>query len=358
MFIYILIIVAILAFSLVEILVDGEISMKLNLIKFNLCFMPILLLVILRGTGFDFDAYYFSFETLHFASFSDVFDDIQFEPGFILLNILSPSFISLIVIIGIATLVIKYRFIHKISPYPAISILILMLAYILNFEMGQMRQALSMSLTLYASLYYQDKWKMLPFIVLAVLFHYSAMIFILALLITPVIREWYFYIIVLLVAIVFNFIAEPLIILASDYLPGFSGAKLLLYYEKEHGEGEISIPFLLLKTLLIVAYYIQRKSSKLEDKQLYDYIFNLYYISLVIYLAFAFFPQISGRGSAYFGIFEIVLIPILLKSIHSLYIRLSGLLVYIIVYLYIFISFLHQWGESFIPYKTWLFQSL
>ncbi|MDY0104757.1 MAG: EpsG family protein [Lentimicrobium sp.] len=356
MIVYILIFLSLLIFSFVETLLDGKATPKLKLLQGVFCFSPLFLLVVLRSTGFDYDVYESSYDILHFSDFIDSFGDIQFEPSFILLNIISPSFAFLIALMGVLTLSIKYLFIKKISPYPVLSLLVLFLAYVLNFEMGQIRQALSMSIMLYSVLYFQDRKKILLFILIAALFHYSALIFLLAVFLPRTVKKWYFYAFLLVLSVILYFIAEPFIYIISNFLPGFSGAKLLLYYEMEKGEIDISIPLLTLKVVLIVFFYLLRlRSVDIQKNNKYDNIFNIYFLSLFIYIAFAFFPQISGRGGAYFGVFEIILVPIILKGFNLLLYRVIAFLVFISIYFYIFIKFLIKWGESYIPYTTWLF---
>jgi len=357
MLIYILIIILLISFSFLEILLDGDKNPKIRFLNFFLCFLPILLIVIFRSTGFDFNAYYSAFETLHASGIKDLTGDIQFEPGFIFLNVISPSFLFLIVLIGSFSLILKYVLINKLSPYPIVSLLILFFSYVLIFEMGQIRQALAMGILLYALLFYKEKKKILLLIVIAALFHYSSLIFLLALIIPHDFKKWYYYVSLLLVANLLFIVVEPLLHFAAGLLPGFSGSKLLLYYEMEKGEGSISIPLLTSRLLLLAVYYWLRvKNDSFQDKPLYDYIFNLYFFSVFIYLGFSFFPQISGRGGAYFAIFEILLIPIVLKGFELIYARVLFFVFFISIFLLTFIMFLIKWGESFIPYTTWLFE--
>jgi len=340
-------------FSFVEILSNRNNDNRVNVIQLVLLLL-LIIIVSIRSVGFDYDSYESAYNQLHVSDISDIFSDIQFEPGFILLNKFSPSFIVLIIFMGLITLLIKNKLILNISPFPIVSLMILFLGYYLNFEMGQIRQALAMSITLFSIQYYTDKKKFLFFVLIAILFHYSALIFLLVLIIPTKIKSWYFYVIGLFIAIILFFNIEPVFMKLSDYLPGFSGAKMIGYYDDEKGKLGISIPILFSRFILLSLFF-SLKSKIIElRKPIYEYFFNIYFLSLFIYITFAFFPQISGRGGVYFSIFDILLIPIILKAIRNTYYRIAVLFFFTIIYLIMFVSFLNKWGVSFIPYKSWI----
>lgn len=356
MFVYLFIAVIIFIFSLIELIVNDKEKQGVHFFEFMLCFLPLILLAAFRSVGFDYDSYEGAYDILHFTSFADIFSDVQFEVGYVLLNIISPSFLIVLFFMVLITLSIKYKFIVQISPYPIITIFFFYLAYFLNFEMGQIRQALAMSLAMYSIMYYNKNVKYVVFfILLAVLFHYSALIFLLVLFIPKRIKTWYFYVFCLLLAVCLYFTIEPLFIKLSDYLPGFSAAKVMTYYDDEKGQVGISLTLLSLK-FLIIFLALSLKSKIIElGRPIYEYIFNLYFLSVFIYITFAFFPQVSGRAGVYFSIFDIVLIPIILKSITKSFVRLFTLILFAILYVSIFVRFLILWDNAFIPYKTWLF---
>lgn len=355
MFVYIVIILTLVFFSTMEVLKNGQKDSKDILFDMLLCFLPITLLVTLRSVGFDYDAYESAFNTLHYLSLSEIFSSIQFEPGYVLLNIIAPNFIFLLAVFGLITLLFKFQFIAKISPLPVVSLLILFLGSLLNFEMGQIRQAFAMSVLLFATQFFStSKPKFIGAFIIAVFFHYSAIIFLFIFFLPKKIIKWYYYLILIIFAFVLYFTLERFIFLIADFLPGFGGTKLLLYYEMEKGKVNISIPILLIKLILLTLFYML-KPKILESKDpMYELIFNIYFLSLFIYIAFAFFSQISGRGGAYFGIFEIVLIPIILNAIDNALLRMTTFILIFIMYLGLFIKFLITWSPSFIPYNIWI----
>jgi hypothetical protein len=220
--------------------------------------------------------------------------------------------------------------------------------------MGQIRQALAMSITMFSTQYLPNKKKFISFVVIATLFHYSALIFLLVLLIPSKIKKWYFYFSLIILAVVFYFTLEPYVLKLADYLPAFSGSKLLFYYDDEKGQVGISISLLLLKSVLLILSYLLRNSITSLNNEMYVRVFNIYFLSLFIYISLAFFPQISGRGGVYFGIFEVLLIPIILRAINDFTYRLLFFIFIVSVYFVIFMSFLNKWEWEFIPYKTWI----
>jgi hypothetical protein len=308
----------------------------------------------MRNVGFDFETYEISFNSLHYLNFSDIFGDVQYEPGYILFNILSPSFIFLVFVMGLVTLLIKFKLLNAISPYPVVSIFIFYLVYFLNFEMGQYRQALALSFTLLSINYFNDRKKFVLIVLIAIMFHYSAMIFLLLLIFPTTIKKWYFYITLLLVAIVFYFTIGPLVFFLSSFLPGFSSGKLLYYLLEEEGEVGISVLLLSFRLFFLILFYFLRDRIINLGNPFSEHIFNIYFLSLFIYIAFAFVPQISGRGGVYFGILEIILIPIILQAINNIKIKIYMFLLFSLIYFVIFFNFFKVWGISFVPYKSWI----
>lgn len=355
MFLYVIIISILTFFSFLEVLKNGQKNSNVVFLEILFCFFPLILLVSLRSVGFDYNTYENAYDELHYLSLKEIFKDIQFEPGFVFLNILAPNFIFLISTLGLVTLLVKYQYVARVSPLPVVSLLILFLGSVLNFEMGQIRQAFAMSVLLFSTqFFFTSKTKFLFAFLIAVLFHYSALIFLFIFFLPKKIIKWYYYLILIIFAFLLYLTLEPALFLIADLLPGFSGAKLMLYYEIEQGEIGISIPILLIKLVLLILFYFLKSKIREFQIPLYELIFNIYFFSLFIYIAFAFFPQISGRGGAYFGIFEIILIPIILNAIDNVLLRITAFLFIFFIYMGIFIKFLMEWGESFIPYNTWI----
>lgn len=354
MWLYLIIAIFLFVFSILDVILDSAEKDKLSFVKILFCFVPLVILASIRIVGFDFEMYENSFSSLHFASLINVFGDVQYEPGYILFNILSPSFVFLIFLMGSITLLIKYKFINSVSPYPIVSFFIFYLVYFLNFEMGQYRQALAMSFIMLSVKYFSDKKKFLSIVFLAILFHYSAFIFLLLLVFPATLKKWYFYISLLLLAILFYFTMSPLVFLLSAYLPGFSSGKLLYYLMEEEGQVGISVLLLSVRLFFLILFYCLRTKIVNLGNPIYIHIFNIYFISLFIYIAFAFVPQISGRGGVYFAMFDIILIPVILKAIGDIKLKVSMFLIFSIIYFVIFINFFKVWGISFVPYKTWI----
>lgn len=354
MLIYLIIGIVLFFLSVFSVIRNDTEKMEIGFLEIIFCLLPLLLLVSIRTVGFDYEAYANAYDYLHYTEITNILNDIQFEAGYVLLNIISPTFIFLIFFLGLVTLTIKYKAIYSLSPYPVVSILLLFLAYLLNFEMGQIRQALAMSLALYSIQFYKSKKKFIFYVLIAILFHYSAIIFLFILFIPKKIKKLNFYAMSLIVAVFLYFTIEPLFVKISNYLPGFGAAKLMYYYEDEKGQIGISLPLVSLKFLLLFLF-LSFKSRIIElCKPLYEYIFNIYFLSVFIYIAFAFFPQIAGRGGVYFSIFDIILIPIILKAIKNPYFRVLTFVLFSIIYGIMFTNFLNTWEISFIPYQSWI----
>lgn len=318
---------------------------------FYTCFAFILFLFIgLRSCGFDYDNYQYYFNNLKQSDFW-VGNASYFgiEKGYALLNYLCSDYRTLLLIMSFLTVGTYSYFIYKKSPYPFLSLFLLLGTFVYPMMMGQYRQALAIGFCIMAILYRKRVLLCLFFMALALLFHVSALIVILALLMPNRILNWKFYSFLLLCALICNFSLKDIFNEYLSLFPSFVENKMEVYVEAEKDMRYGLNLAMLLRLMIFILFWWKRRFFLLyEDGKLY---FNIYFLSLIIYLGLGFLPQLGGRGSIYFYFFEVILVPMLICAETNKKYKFAYLLFFIILSVYRQISFFSEWGSDFIPYK-------
>lgn len=294
---------------------------------FNLCLIYIIIITsliliiipILLPLGFSPD-------TLNYYITIDLpprhFNFLSFEPFYwlivyinqILFNSNWNSFLLFfsVVYVGLSTyLIIK----HSISP--AISFIIFVLLYYPNFGLIQIRNGISIAIIWWAFFDWIEgkKWKFVIKSILATLFHYSSVIFLILILVNKnrINKKFYFLLPIfglLLGQYIFKIEFYNLII---NYLPTFLKAKAQSYlYLKMYGPEDISLNkinifnFYSLFTLII--YYFSLMINLNDDKYLINYQ-KIIGFAIFFWFSFKVIPVFSFRVSNEFLTFIVFLIP-------------------------------------------------
>ena len=136
----------------------------------------------------------------------------------------------------------------------------------------------------------QDKrWKKIVFILFAVLFHYSAIITIVSIFIKNRRYSLLFYLAVVFASFIVYLFGAQLVIFISNFLPGFSSGKIMFYLINEKQISGLSLGLLSFKIfILVVSFLSLYRNNDCLDNEYILYFFNLYFLSVVIYLSFSF----------------------------------------------------------------------
>jgi hypothetical protein len=310
-------------------------------------------------TGFDYENYKNIFYDI--KVFKDATQSLAVEPGMgILIYSLKACGIpygGLLLLIAVIAIFLKFRFIEKYSIYPFFSVLIYYSRVFLAQDMGQMRQGLAMAIILFSmdSILNKNFKRFLFIIVLACLFHLSAILFFPIYFIAN--RKFSKKTIsaVILLATVFAVFFDFKSILmnyAIGFLPGFLSNKLLLYASVMEADQTLGLTFSVFFRIFLVLVLVWMKDRVTDLPGYTNAVFNIYVFGLIFYLVLNSFPQMGGRGSLYFQQFEILLIPIMIKCLKETVFKVMAIL---IIGLYCF------WGmntivnspeDAYIPYKT------
>lgn len=338
---YIIIFCFIFSAALLDIFVNSKL-MKLVLFSF----VSILLFVLIgfRQTGYDYESYFGIFENIKGG-----LDVLNVEPGFIYICMIPDSFRGLLLFVAFLTLFLHLSYIYKYSSLPLLSILILSTTFLYPTFMGQMRQGLAMGIVVWA-LFFLDKNKFyfLLIVVLATCIHFSAIIALIFLLQPNYVKSIKYYLIVFSIAIIASLIIEPFVSRILNMLPfGAAVDKLLFYSETEDYKLGLNSAIVIRLIIFSLAYSYR---NRIQNPQ-FPLLLNIYFYSIVLYLALGFIPQLGGRGTLYFAYFDIILVPMIISSstkYHRLMIVLVILLLSFLRFLTFFASDFNF--EQYVPY--------
>lgn len=274
-------------------------------------------------TGTDWEPYKALFDTLE-LDWSFLINVYHFDVGYVLFNALvrffTDSYVILLLINAFITIYLLYRLIIKISPYPNLSLFLFYIAFMLSHFMGSNRRMMAMVFVLWALYFLFQKRRSYFFILvgLAFLFHRSAIISLIALIVP---RNIFFIkrtLILLISSLVIGLLQLPAKLIEisgyilSNIISNPLVEKMLFYSEEGDEHLASSTGNLVISTILAVVkrslflmfyFYIMRRHTL--DK-LTQYIFNIYIFGFAGYLMFigSFFQMLTP----YFAISEIILL--------------------------------------------------
>lgn len=344
----------------------SEISIRS--LKYNSIFKKIILAIFcvfifyvagFRTVGYDYISYQYIYDMIQTNSgnwFGNLFL-LTIEPGYAFLNLIAPSYKIFVAIYTFIALVLLYRLLHIYSKAPIFSLFLYTGVALLGGLMGQQRQAFAVILGMFAVLNIDSK-KYYVYLFLACMFHYSAIILIISKIIPNKHIKYSQYLILTVAAIIINYTLQPLYSGIISLLPGIYSEKLLTYESMETG---VNVAFRVTTLMrLFVLWIICNYRYRLKDLNNQNYLINFYYLSLFISIAIGFAPQMSIRGTSYFGIMEIILIGNILFHISG-NIRYLYYVIFIIITILRVCNFLSTYsmgGDSnvnYLPYTNWLF---
>lgn len=260
-------------------------------------------------------------------------DDDEFEWGYIAMNKLIRSFTEsysiFLVIHACIVYACFYKLIKRYSPFPLLSFVVLyysMLSYL-----GMNRQYLSLVVCLFTVPYLlQGKnIKVLCFIAVGILFHSTAIMFVIALFLNRRIDSrwlWGIFFIAVMIALsglVNKFPWEAVVVMSES-----SEDKLDFYIN--HNDNMVNtflgtLMGITRRSIIVVALLLVR--NKVSDKYPYfHFMFNMAFVGLILYILFSgtVMQVIVARGLIYFNIFEIFLFPFLFLPLNSkIYIQMA-----------------------------------
>lgn len=330
----------------------GEAFLKLNktlrVYAFFIFSIFIFFFLGLRQCGFDYENYYHYFQALNSEYWKSNAEFLGAESGYAYLNFILGDYRLLLLVMAALTVLLQFVFIFKYSPIPFFTLYLYFSVVFYSFAMGQYRQALAVAFVLWAFVEKdKNKYLFLVFILLASLFHTSALLGLFAFVIPNRIISFKWYFFLLLIALCSSLFFGEIFYSYTDMLPSVLEKKTSFYGEVENGKHLGLNMAMLLRLSFFFLFFYERKY--IMEYPLGPYFLNLYFVSLLIYLGLGFFPQLAGRGSAYFYFFEFFMPTFLVfkttKKKKYLY-----FILFVLLGLYRQITFFHEWQDDYIPY--------
>lgn len=286
----------------------------------------IILLVACRGNGFDWHSYETIYNVFHEGGERRGAEFVEY--GFQWLCNLSPSYTFLVFIVGFISvfLTLKGTFPFAKLNLPVLGLLVFSSMYLLPTYMGQIRQGLAIGCVCMAVLYnYKNKKEIvLLWIGIGMLFHMTAVVA-LVILFTPKKQlKYWVYISTVIASIIGYGICLKLVAGLLGFNDSAAAQKAMVYAQTETESLSYSTVLLRMVTLSIVLYLNKGKNDKIS------YISNIYVWGIIIYLIFGFLPQLASRGAYYFAIYDMILLPFIVKSFKNEKVLFLGLYLFIV----------------------------
>lgn len=222
--------------------------------------------------------------------------------------------------------------IKKYSPNIAFSLLIFALSVYFTFPMSTIRQSLAIGITLLAYFEFKNK-KIIPsilWILLASTFHKSALIFLLFLIVIPLKLTDKKIVIWFVCLLIIDVLGFPLLRRLFSGVLRMTGRN---YTETTGTGGYLTELFYILTILLSYVVFYGRN----DLLQRYQDSLKALLLSASI-LPIVSFHSALFRSYYYFSIFEIVLVPQIIKGIKGYKLKLFVGILYVFAYIYLFIT--------------------
>jgi hypothetical protein len=313
-----------------------------------------------RAMGNDYDGYEEIFNAIKILSIFDIFDPskVFVEPLFTILNITLSGFSyqTLLAVMAAINILVLFPFFRKYSPYPYVTLLFFAGMFMYSGIMGSIRQSLAVAICLWAMINYQNK-KFWWLLFVATMFHYTAVL----VLIVRFLKNGYYtrktYMVVGVIAIFSNLLLYEIFSKLIVFLPAVVTWKLEIYLatEKDTHFGLNAAVGIRLFTFVLA--YIYRDKIAATFPKYAPLFVNIYFLSLILYLGLGFLPQAAVRGSIYFLYVELLVVPMILYVANNIN-RVWIFTLYMLFSLWRHYEMVTVYAETYMPYKTILFNSL
>lgn len=270
------------------------------------------------GIGYDYQQYEFLYGVPSFAHRAL----LGIEPGFNFLISQSKyfgiSFQHFLVLVAIISLSIKISVLYNYSPYFFLSLLLYFVQEMLARDMSNIRQGLAIAVFFYLAMnFYRISWvKIVILSFLAVMFHFTALIGLVGLLVC---RFTYSTKLLLCCILLSGFVSTFLTAEKVELIAGMIGWEYLItkvndYSMRSEYSSALGVTPGLILRILIVSTFVCVSSSWFSKRD-YNLLRNLSVFGLCWFLAFNQFEVIAVRGSLYFRILDTVIIPSIMYAV-------------------------------------------
>lgn len=292
-----------------------------------------------REPGFDRD----SFTYIELIKLP--LDSLWFqEPTFVLFVIInkflfSGSFRTFFLLYAILGVGIKVYALSKLGRGFLLALVIYILLYYALHDLTQIRVGVASGLFLLSLFYLEDDKKkafVLQFV--AILFHYSAIIGLLTLLLSPTkINKWFWASAVLISVSVSKFMTQGFVLATADFMPDAISTKINNYINILNLKGifmdfnQYNFFYLGCVFIFFVGLFLINR-NKNKDIALFILATKILALMLISYYLLAPVPVMAGRISEFFGIVLIVYLPMVANFIKPRWFGILSVMVFICIH--------------------------
>lgn len=264
------------------------------------------------------------------------------------------------IFIAILSIGIKFLTFEKTVVYPAMAMMLYVFPSYFSGDLGQMRQALAMGFLLYSFVFIRDRNLplFLLMIYLAIGFHKSAIVFLPAYWLATIRLTPRYMIIIFIICILlspfqlYNLVGSFEAFSPDDFYEGYSAYNTI----EEDSSG---IKFTDILTLMYMYFLVSFDEDGCEKIPYYEYMRNIGFLGICIYFICRASPIFSGRLSANYMVYMVMVIPNLLAAIDNINLRryLHFVMVgFVIFYYFVYLNkFAFRAGFTIDRYNNYLF---
>lgn len=319
-----------------------EINENRRSIKKSISFLSAIILILFAGLKINGATDYIQYRNL-FDKFETLGSLYYIELGYqflmYLIKWLGGGFLLFYFIVAVINVSIKTTIIYKLTPIVGVALLMYFCGCFFERDNDGIRQGVSMSFC-FVALYYLVKnqiRKYFIFTIIAVLFHYTSLVFFGAFLLKKI--KWSSKTIILIlgcsyvISITSLFLTQYIV----SYIPIEMISKKLELYSSNDYSRELGINIgILFRTILLLLFMFYRFRINIKE-DLYLILRNGLAFSIVCTLVFGDFLIIAHRLPYVYREFQIFIVPYLISALPNKEFRMIGLTL-VLIYSYFILS--------------------
>lgn len=314
-------------------------------------------IAILRdGIGFDFNNYNYWYDV--FKAYPSFIESYNLEFGYLFINYISSSFRMVIFICATLAIPIKLKVIYKYSEDKLMSLMIYFTGVFLMFDMGVIRQGISIAVCLISIKYILNRSlkKFIICIAIGTLFHTTTIIFF------PLYFLGYkryskkiIYISVLLALIFLKLDLFKVILDIIKLSPFESITYRLDFYTNIRTSGNNQITLSLIKRVMILIIFVEvyKKKNICDNQSLV--LLNGYFLSVIISIILSPIEIFANRGTMSLYFLQALIFPIIIKNIDNKILKLITLVGISLLSINTMLGIIDEGklvNQPYVPYKS------
>lgn len=333
-----------------------DILSKNKLLKVFIISLTAILMIAFSGlrweTGTDWDSYVRIFDNIDLHDLGESGYEFIYELLIRIIKYFTSDYTAVLLITAIIIISLTYLTLYTYSPYPTISILML-LSYSINSSGFGYRQDLAIAICFFAYRFIHQRklYKFLLCILIATFVHQSALIFMIAYWIYTLKWSRNYFISLCILSLLCYLFSSQLDWIAS-HLSSTASYKIEEYTQSDANNDSKNLIVGILNRLFILIiplYVIYKKSSNntVEIMRLCNFLI----IGLIIFSILGSINPVFTRFTRYFDIFHILVLPLSMFLL-----RLNNrLIVYMLIVLYLLLKYylvINNAEGIYVPYKS------